>query len=138
MGVLKPALLFAAVLLGFTVLRLVREHQKSYGCEMTYMYPTYEPVSDPQLEHAAYRLYLYREQTVHTAGELGPRVRAPSRACWRLQAKAKSIVGHRVHRNMSTRSRLSHGTSSPCPAATCRRRFIRLACALHPGQRWQP
>jgi hypothetical protein len=72
MGLLKYALMFAAAVMVCTVLRLAREQQKSYGCEMTYMYPAYEPISDAQLEHSSYRLFLYREQTIHHAG--GPAV----------------------------------------------------------------
>ncbi len=38
-----------------------RELQQPNECVMTYMMPSYKPVALPNLTHARYRLYLYRE-----------------------------------------------------------------------------
>jgi glycosylphosphatidylinositol deacylase len=51
--------------LTFLIYQCFLEDQRqsgSYGCEMSYMWPTYHPVDWPDNPSKKYSLYLYREQ----------------------------------------------------------------------------
>lgn len=54
-----------AIVLTFVIYRCFQEDQAqsgTYGCEMSYMWPTYHPVDWPDNPSNKYSLWLYREQ----------------------------------------------------------------------------
>ena len=68
--------LFSALLGLALALSLHRSANAPYQCEMTYMYPRYEPVPVPSATTSRYQLLLYRDDGVpsHAAGASHVRV----------------------------------------------------------------